>query len=166
MTRDRVQIWQHGRRQFLRFLGREASFVKVLGELVSLPELQARLEQICLEVGLAPTSCVVWPVADERRETRLVLVGDFNSTPTSFAFARLEAALPLSRATTGLMTFPAGQGVFGFRPPAPLLAIDHVFAGRDLTSLRAARGPDLGSDHYPVVVRLGPTASEAKGRLS
>lgn len=76
VTRDRVQIWQHGRRRFLRFLGREASFVKVLGELVSLPELQARLEQMCLEVGLAPTSCVVWPLPDDRRETRLVLVGE------------------------------------------------------------------------------------------
>lgn len=76
VTRDRVQIWQHGRRQFLRFLGREASFVKVLGELVSLPELQARLEKICLEEGLAPASCVIWPVADDRQETRLVLVGE------------------------------------------------------------------------------------------
>lgn len=78
VTRDRVQIWQHGSRQFLRFLGREASFVKVLGELVSLPELQARLERLCLEEGLAPASCVIWPVADDRQETRLVLVGEMS----------------------------------------------------------------------------------------
>ncbi|WP_038170297.1 AMP-binding protein [Verrucomicrobium sp. BvORR106] len=78
VTRDRVQIWHHGSRQFLRFLGREASFVKVLGELVSLPELQARLEKICLEEGLAPASCVIWPVADDRQETRLVLVGEMS----------------------------------------------------------------------------------------
>lgn len=76
VTRDRVQIWHHGTRQFLRFLGREASFVKVLGELVSLPELQARLEKMCLHAGKAPTSCVIWPVNDARQETRLVLVGE------------------------------------------------------------------------------------------
>ncbi|WP_050027354.1 AMP-binding protein [Verrucomicrobium sp. BvORR034] len=78
-TRDRVQIWHHGARQFLRFLGREASFVKVLGELVSLPELQARLEKICLETGLAPASCVIWPVADERQETRLMMIGEVDA---------------------------------------------------------------------------------------
>lgn len=75
-TRDRVQLWHHGRRQFLRFLGREAAFVKVLGELVSLPELQARLERLCLSAGLPPAACVIWPMPDARQETRLVLVGE------------------------------------------------------------------------------------------
>jgi endonuclease/exonuclease/phosphatase (EEP) superfamily protein YafD len=86
---------------------------------------------------------------------RVVLAGDFNSAPTSFEFARLEAALPLARATQGLMTFPTRRGVYGLRPPVPFLAIDHVFAGRELTPRGASRGPNLGSDHYPVVVRLG-----------
>ncbi len=85
---------------------------------------------------------------------RVVLAGDFNAAPTSFEFARLEAMLPLSRATVGLMSFPTARGVFGFRPPLPFLAIDHVFVGRDLTPQRVMRGPDLGSDHYPVVARL------------
>jgi len=86
---------------------------------------------------------------------RVVLAGDFNSAPTSFEFSRLEGMLPLSRATVGLVSFPTRRGVFGFRPPVPFLAIDHVFVGRDFIPQRAMRGPDLGSDHYPIVTRLG-----------
>lgn len=93
-TRDRVQIWHHGTRQFLRFLGREASFVKVLGELVSLPELQARLERLCLEEGMAPASCVIWPVADERQETRLVLVGEAGEAVLEKLRVRFNAEAP------------------------------------------------------------------------
>jgi O-succinylbenzoic acid--CoA ligase len=46
LTRDRVSLWQHGRRQFLRFLGREAEMLKILGELVSLQALQTVLSSI------------------------------------------------------------------------------------------------------------------------
>lgn len=105
VTRDRVQIWHHGTRQFLRFLGREASFVKVLGELVSLPELQARLEKICLEEGLAPASCVIWPVADDRQETRLVLVGEIS-----------EAAL-------GKLQMNFNEGVPGYQRMSEVLGV-------------------------------------------
>jgi endonuclease/exonuclease/phosphatase (EEP) superfamily protein YafD len=89
-------------------------------------------------------------------QDRTVLAGDFNSAPTSFQFRRLEAALPLKRATVGLMSFPTRRGVFGLHPPAPVLAIDHVFTGQAIGAARVARGPDLGSDHFPVVARLVP----------
>ena len=75
-TRDRVQLWQHGTRRFLRFLGRESSFVKVLGELVSLPEMQRRLESVLQACGTDPRSAIIWPVSDPRKDTRLVLVGE------------------------------------------------------------------------------------------
>ena len=86
---------------------------------------------------------------------RLVIAGDFNSTPGSFGFRKLEALLPLARASVGLMTFPTPRGVFGIRPPRPFLAIDHVFVGADLRPLAVRRGPHLGSDHYPVVAWIG-----------
>ncbi|QCI68908.1 endonuclease/exonuclease/phosphatase family protein [Phreatobacter stygius] len=89
------------------------------------------------------------------RPQRLLVAGDFNSAPGSFAFRRLAAVLPLARATHGLMSFPTRRGVFGLHPPRPFLAIDHIFAGRDLTPLQVARGPDLGSDHFPVIARFG-----------
>jgi O-succinylbenzoic acid--CoA ligase len=87
-TRDRVQVWWHGTRRFLRFVGRESSFVKVLGELVSLPALQQRLESISIGEGSDPRTALIWPVADARKDTRLLLIGEGKSENDT---ARLEA---------------------------------------------------------------------------
>lgn len=76
ITRDRVQMWMHGTRQFLGFLGRESSFVKIKGELVSLVELQKRVDALAASFGLAPGNVVVWTAPDARDETRLVLLGE------------------------------------------------------------------------------------------
>lgn len=76
LTRDRVQLWWHGTRRFLRFLGRDASFLKILGELVNLGALQSRLEGLALRAGHAPGAAVILPVTDPRKETRLLLVGE------------------------------------------------------------------------------------------
>jgi O-succinylbenzoic acid--CoA ligase len=70
-TRDQVQLWQDGDRRFLRFLGRDSQTLKILGELVALPPLQARLDALAL--GRAER-CVLVPVDDARRGTKLVLV--------------------------------------------------------------------------------------------
>jgi len=75
-TRDRVQVWWHGTHRFLRFVGRESSFVKVLGELVSLPALQQRLERVLIGEGIDLRSALIWPVPDARKDTRLLLVGE------------------------------------------------------------------------------------------
>jgi O-succinylbenzoic acid--CoA ligase len=77
-TRDRAQIWLHGSRRFLRFVGREASFVKVLGELVNVAALQSRLENLALELGLPSNQVVIWPMPDDRRETKLILIGEMS----------------------------------------------------------------------------------------
>jgi O-succinylbenzoic acid--CoA ligase len=76
MTRDRVQLWMHGTRQFLGFLGRESSFVKIKGELVSLVELQKRVDAAAAPFGLQHGAVVLWAEPDARDETRLVLVGE------------------------------------------------------------------------------------------
>jgi O-succinylbenzoic acid--CoA ligase len=76
VTRDRVQVWDHGTRKFLRFLGRESSFVKVLGELVNIASLQSRLAELAAPAGFAPDAAVIVPLPDDRKETRLVLVSD------------------------------------------------------------------------------------------
>lgn len=82
-TRDRVELSMHGVRRFLRFIGRDAEFVKVLGELVNVAALQRRLDETAVAAGLPPGDAVIWPVPDERMETQLVLVG-------AFPLARLE----------------------------------------------------------------------------
>ncbi len=80
VTRDRVQIWQQGARRLLRFLGRDSDFVKILGELVCVSRLQARLERLLVAGGLSPTSAIIWPATDARRGVRLVLVGELSET--------------------------------------------------------------------------------------
>ncbi|HQR90495.1 MAG TPA: endonuclease, partial [Caulobacter sp.] len=38
--------------------------------------------------------------------------------------------------------------------PAPFLPIDHVYAGGAWKTVSVVRGPALGSDHRPIVVKL------------
>jgi acyl-CoA synthetase (AMP-forming)/AMP-acid ligase II len=74
LTRDRVSVWQEGTRRFLRFVGREADTVKILGELVALGPIQEQLDTLRLQLGLTGSDAVVCDVADARQESRLVLV--------------------------------------------------------------------------------------------
>ena len=89
-TRDRVQVWWHGTRRFLRFMGRESSFVKVLGELVSLPALQQRLENMMVSAGGDPRTALVWPVADARKDTRLLVIVEGESDAAALESIRVR----------------------------------------------------------------------------
>jgi O-succinylbenzoic acid--CoA ligase len=71
-TRDHVSLSAHAGRHCLAFIGRESSFVKILGELVNVVALQQRLDDALLQSGLH-VSAVLVPLPDQRRETRLVL---------------------------------------------------------------------------------------------
>ncbi|HWA61866.1 MAG TPA: endonuclease/exonuclease/phosphatase family protein, partial [Caulobacteraceae bacterium] len=85
----------------------------------------------------------------------LILAGDMNSTPWSFALRRQDRALGLVRRTHGLFSWPAAPFAHGrLRSPLPFLAIDQVYAGRTWRTVSVTRGPYLGSDHFPVVVVL------------
>jgi endonuclease/exonuclease/phosphatase (EEP) superfamily protein YafD len=94
-------------------------------------------------------------VAHRPRE-RMILTGDFNSSPWSFALRRTEKRLGLIRRDKALPTFPATRR--GFLWPAPVLPIDHVYAGPGWATVKVERGPRLGSDHYPLIVTLAPVA--------
>lgn len=111
-----------------------------------------------------------WPLPDGRQTAQgaglakairalksnaVVLGGDFNASGWSFVMHKLEQQTGLSRLTYALPTFPAHQ-VTSQRLPSPVavLPIDHVLVGPAWTPTRVARGPDVGSDHYPVVVEL------------
>ncbi len=98
---------------------------------------------------------------------RLILAGDFNSTPWSFTLKRFDRMSGLLRRTRALASWPAGA-FSGYRlhSPIPLVPIDHVYAGSDWRTVSVRRGPRLGSDHFPVVVtlRLEP-ASVVRGHL-
>lgn len=82
-----------------------------------------------------------------RNDTPSIVAGDFNATPWSSAFNGLEQA-GWRRATGLRPSWPSiGMGVFG-------IPIDHVLASRHWHTLASGLGPDLGSDHRPVLVQL------------
>ncbi len=80
-----------------------------------------------------------------------IVSGDFNSAPWSFARQREDRAFGLIRRTRALYSWPANRHL-----PFPILPIDHVYAGSGWATVKVERGPNLGSDHYPVVVTLAP----------
>ncbi len=85
----------------------------------------------------------------------LIVGGDFNMTPWSFAMHRLDSALPLERRDRALPSWPARLPLGRGEPPLlPILPIDHLYAGSAWRTVSVARGPRLGSDHYPLVVTL------------
>jgi len=86
---------------------------------------------------------------------RLIVAGDFNSTPWSFARRHDDKAWGLERRTRGLFSWPTRRvTVKGHGVPFPFLPIDHVYAGSDWRTVSVERGPMLGSDHYPVIATL------------
>ncbi|WP_304164754.1 endonuclease/exonuclease/phosphatase family protein [Phenylobacterium aquaticum] len=86
---------------------------------------------------------------------QVILTGDFNSTPWSFARRREDRAFGLERRDRALFTWPARLVLDGkVTLPFPFLPIDHVYAGSGWRTVKVRRGPRLGSDHYPVIVTL------------
>lgn len=81
-------------------------------------------------------------------EGPLILLGDFNVTPWSPDYRDLVATAGLVSASGGhIATWPVWS-------PILRVPIDHILARGPLTLLRATRGPDLGSDHFPVMASL------------
>ncbi len=76
-----------------------------------------------------------------------LVAGDFNRPAWSFQTGQLTDTLGLARARD-IRSWPAMTGL------PPLLAIDHIFLGAGWRVIRISRGPALGSDHYPLLLRL------------
>jgi endonuclease/exonuclease/phosphatase (EEP) superfamily protein YafD len=98
-------------------------------------------------------------VARQLPRDRMIMTGDFNATPWSAEIRQLDRSLGLARRDRAVPSWPAQ--VFGRPWPLPLLPIDHVYAGRGWATVSVERGPWLGSDHYPVIVRLAPVPALA-----
>ena len=92
---------------------------------------------------------------DEFDHHNLIVAGDMNSTPWSFALRRQDARFRLERRTRGLFTWPAAPFTdWRLKSPLPFLAIDQVYAGEDWKTVSVRAGPRQGSDHLPVTVVL------------
>lgn len=102
---------------------------------------------------------VIAPMAKDR----MIISGDFNSTPWSFALRRQDKLFGLQRRTRALFSWPARPNDdLAVQPPFPLLPIDHVYAGKGWRTVSVTRGPRLGSDHFPVIVVLEAASATAK----
>ena len=78
----------------------------------------------------------------------LVVTGDFNNTPWSATFRGFLAA-------SGLRDSAQGHGpLFTWPTAIPFLRIplDHCFVSRDVQVLSKRLGPDIGSDHLPLII--------------
>src|SRR4029077_5177180 len=78
-----------------------------------------------------------------------ILMGDFNNTPWSDVQTAFRAATGLDNHGPMVTTWPA-------QLPTPLrVPIDSIFVGGGLTLRDLHAGPDLGSDHLPLIVEIG-----------
>lgn len=77
--------------------------------------------------------------------SRAILAGDFNATPWTSAIRKLDKSLPLERHTRALFSWPA---------PFPVAPVDHLYAGSSWRLVSINRGPDIGSDHMPIITTM------------
>lgn len=95
---------------------------------------RAQLEELAVTAKSAPGAVIVG--------------GDFNETPWTHGFSEFRRQSGLKPASGFLPSFPTG--VKGL----PQLSIDHIFASPAIKAVSAGLGPDVGSDHRPVVAAL------------
>lgn len=88
-------------------------------------------------------------------EGPLILVGDFNSTPWSYALRFFVREAGLLRHTYNLPTFPKLWYYLGdWRWTPAILPIDHVMSRSGITVHDLERGEASGSDHLPIILRF------------
>jgi endonuclease/exonuclease/phosphatase (EEP) superfamily protein YafD len=97
-------------------------------------------------------------IASSGPKDRMIVTGDFNSAPWSFARRRWDKAFGIPRRERAIASWPAQTYKRLKWLGAPFLPIDHVYAGPGWATVSVRRGPRLSSDHYPVIVTLAPVS--------
>ncbi|MBX9668337.1 MAG: endonuclease/exonuclease/phosphatase family protein [Candidatus Obscuribacterales bacterium] len=87
----------------------------------------------------------------------LILCGDMNCTPWTYLLSDLQANCRLRDSSAGFGPQLSWPTFMSFRnvPTTPLLPIDHCFISKEFSVLNRSIGPNVGSDHLPVLVELG-----------
>jgi len=82
----------------------------------------------------------------------LIVAGDFNSTPWSYALRDFVASNGLVRETVNLVTYPLRFFYLGaWRDTIPFLPLDHVMTRGGIVVHELHAGQPTASDHLPVV---------------
>jgi endonuclease/exonuclease/phosphatase (EEP) superfamily protein YafD len=119
-----------------------------------------------------------WPFPIERQQQQrdtietavqgvngpLLLVGDFNSTPWSYAQRSFADEAGLDRQTHGIFTWPLRFSIKGWRDTLPFLPLDQVMTKGSVVVHEIHAAPSTGSDHLPLVVTFsigGPIGTPA-----
>lgn len=96
----------------------------------------------------------------------VLAAGDFNATPWS-RLREFDAAIPATRRTRAMFTWPTPARSFSrlrLRAPVAVAPIDHIYASADWRAVEVRRGPDVGSDHYPVTATFTRDAAPRGAR--
>ncbi len=86
----------------------------------------------------------------------LIIVGDLNTTMWSPAHHRLCDTLGLTNTRRGFGILPSWPARL---PSVMRIPIDHCLVGDGITVLNCRLGPDVGSDHLPLIIDLAVDAS-------
>ena len=100
--------------------------------------------------GLAPSGARPIPV---------LILGDFNATPWCPPLRHLLSDADLRSAATDHATLFAS-----WPAPIPFLRIplDQALISPDLACVSYRVGPDIGSDHFPLILEIAPTSAVAR----
>ena len=98
-----------------------------------------RLRERQLKRVLKTVHSSPWPV---------VLCGDFNDTPSSWAYHRTALVLKDAFVKKGMGLGPTYAG------PLPFLRIDYLFAGKPFTILSYKKYDFSASDHFPISMEI------------
>ena len=112
------------------------------------------------------TTHMDWPIPMQRQQDQLgrlsavldriegpmILAGDFNSTPWSYALRNFISRNGLVRETVNLLTYPLSWYYLGaWRDTLPFLPLDHVMTRGGIVVHDLHAGRPTASDHLPVV---------------
>ncbi len=88
--------------------------------------------------------------ASNKRKS-VIIFGDLNCSPWSYYFWQLLKSADLQDTEDGFGFNPTWSTQFLF----PYIPIDHCLVSQSFSTLQRTVGPDIGSDHLPVYVKLG-----------
>ena len=86
--------------------------------------------------------------------SEVILLGDLNTSPWSPVYRRFEQSIGLRNGARGFGLRPTWPT--GFRPL--MIPLDHCLLSSGLRAVSLETGPEVGSDHLPVLVEIVPRA--------